>query len=135
MWPDRRFRRKQLPLAVGMDFTPLIDIVFQLMIFFMLTSAFVFQTGVKVHLPKAVTAEVTQERNVTVTVSRQDRLYLDGKVVTLQDLRAALASSRQKPVLLRSDRKASMGRVIEVWDLCRSLGISQIHIATDTEQE
>jgi biopolymer transport protein ExbD len=116
-----------------MDFTPLIDVVFQLMIFFMLTSSFVFQTGVEVHLPKAVTSEVSQGMNWQVTVSKEGRLYLETRVVTLQELKRTLNRHRERPVLLRADQRATLGRVIEVWDLCRSLGISQIHIATQDE--
>lgn len=116
-----------------MDVTPLIDVVFQLMIFFMLTSSFAFQTGVEVNLPKAVTSEVRQEVHWRVTVSKEGRLYLDERVVTLQELKRTLNRHRERPLLLRADQKATLGRVVEVWDLCRSLGISQIHIATQDE--
>lgn len=132
--PLRRFGRKPLPLAVGMDLSALIDIVFQQLIFFMLTSAFVFQSGVKIHLPKTVTSDVTQKESLSIVISKGDHLYLGSAVVTLQELRSRLAGRApgDPPVLLRADRGASMGRVVEVWDLCRSLGITQVHIATDT---
>ena len=57
--------------------------------------------------------------------------------MTLQELRSKLPSlyATGQPILLRADRKASMGRVVEVWDLCRALGISQVHIATDTTEK
>lgn len=133
----KRFSRKPLPLAVEMDMTALIDIVFQQLIFFMLTSAFVFQSGVKIHLPKTVTSDVTQKEVLSIVVSREGHLYLGPSVVTLQELRSRLTKRNggEQPILIRADRGAAMGRVVEVWDLCRSLGITQVNIATDTEQE
>jgi len=119
-----------------MDITPLIDIVFQQLIFFMLTSSFVFQAGVKIHLPKTVTSDIAQRENVVVTIAKEDRLYLGEKIFTLKELRSKLSQlpKSSPPILIRADREASLGRVVEVWDTCRSLGISKVHIATHTIQ-
>ncbi len=127
-----RLKVTPLPLAVEMDIAPLIDIVFLQLIFFMLTTAFVFQPGVKVHLPKAVTSDVTHQENLVVTISKENHLYLGPQLVTLQELRRRLTPLRLKgqPLILEADREASMGRVVEVWDLCRELGITQVNIAT-----
>ena len=132
-----RFLRRPLPLAVEMDIAPLIDIVFQQLIFFMLTSAFVFQTGVKIHLPKTVSAELAKEENFVITISKNDTLYLGNRILTLQELRSQLKprGESKPPILIRADRQARLGRVVEVWDLCRSLGISQINIATTQETD
>ena len=132
-----RFRRAALPLAVEMDMAPLIDIVFLQLIFFMLTSAFVFQPGIKIQLPKAVTADVADQENIVITISEKNLLYLGSRLVTPQELKSRLAAKQKggSPLLIRADRKASVGRVMEVWDLCRALGISQVHIATQTERE
>lgn len=132
--PLKRFGRKPLSPAVGMDMTAMIDVVFQQLIFFMLTSSFVFQPGVKVHLPRTVTTDVAQGESLSVTVSKGDHLYLGSSVMTLQELRARLSKGARggQPVMIQADKEASMGRVVEVWDLCRSLGITQVNIATDT---
>lgn len=118
------------------DIAPMIDMVFQLLIFFMLTSSFIFQPGIKVNLPKAITSEVIKKESMVVTVSGEDVIYLGGKVVTMADLRQELgvAAQRQSPLLIKSDRRASLGRIVEVWDLCRELGITKINIATDQER-
>ncbi|MBI3322223.1 MAG: biopolymer transporter ExbD [Candidatus Omnitrophica bacterium] len=133
----RRFGRKPLSLAVEMDMTPIIDIVFQQLIFFMLTSAFVYQSGVTIHLPRTVTTDVAQKESFSVSVSEKGNLFLGSSVVTLQELKGRLDKSRrgEEPVLIRADRQAPMGRIVEVWDLCRSLGITQVHIATDTKED
>ena len=111
----------------------LVDVVFQLLIFFMLTSNFVFQPGIKVSLPKAITSEVISSENVVVTVTGQDLLFLNEKPVTINELMATLKENtgEQKSLLLKADTNASLGRVVEIWDLCRDLGIPQINIATN----
>jgi len=119
-----------------MDVTPLIDIVFLLLVFFMLTSSFAYQSGVKVHLPEAVTADVRTRNNLIISVSQEDLLYMDNRLLTLQELRTQLKrhADAAPPIMIRADSTASLGRVVEVWDLCRTLGISQVNIAT-SEQE
>ncbi len=112
---------------------PLIDVMFNLLIFFMLTSNFVFQPGIKVSLPKAITSEVISSENIVVTVTAQDLLFLNEKPITINELVAKLKENLggQKSLLLKADTSASLGRVVEIWDLCRDLGIPQINIATN----
>ena len=116
-----------------LDIAPLIDVVFLLLIFFMLTSNFVFQPGIKVSLPKAITSEVISSENIVVTVTGQDLLFLNEKPITINDLVVQLkeAAKEEKTLLLKADTSASLGRVVEIWDLCRELGIAQINIATN----
>lgn len=117
------------------DIAPLIDMVFQLLIFFMLTSSFVMQPGIKVNLPKAVTSEVVRPQNLEIVISSENVVYLDGKVVTMQELKKIFtqATKRRQSVLIKSDRRASLGRVVEIWDMARDLGIAQINIATNQQ--
>lgn len=129
---ERLKRRTEIKKG-QLDIAPLIDIVFQLLIFFMLTSNFVIQPGVKVSLPKAVTSEVLSSRNLTVTLTGQDLLFLNDKPTTINDLTSEIktAAEENKTVLLKADTGSSLGRVVEIWDLCRDAGISQINIATN----
>ncbi|MDD5005977.1 MAG: biopolymer transporter ExbD [Candidatus Omnitrophica bacterium] len=132
-----RFKR-HIELEHGLrpfDIAPLIDIVFQLLIFFMLTSSFIMQPGIKVNLPKAVTSEVMQEKNIVIVVSSENVIYLNENVFTLEELKSYIAKGKltSKPILIRADKRASLGRVVEIWDLCREMGISQVNIATNQE--
>lgn len=117
------------------DIAPLIDIVFQLLIFFMLTSSFIMQPGIKVNLPKAVTSDVVQNENIDILITSENITYLNGSVVTMNELKGFLkqAAKRDQGVLIKSDKRASLGRVVEIWDMARDLGISQINIATNQE--
>ena len=132
-----RFKR-HIELEHGLkqiDIAPLIDIVFQLLIFFMLTSSFVIQPGIKVNLPKALTSEAVKQETIEIVISSENVIYLNGRVTTTKEIKAIfkLAAKRQQPILLKADRRASLGRVVEIWDMARDLGISQISIATDQE--
>jgi len=132
-----RFRR-HMELEHGLkqiDIAPLIDMVFQLLIFFMLTSSFIMQPGVKINLPKAVTSEVVKMENIEIVISGENITYFSGKVITTKELAALLkqVGKREQSIIIKADRRASLGRVVEIWDMCRDLGISQINIATNSE--
>ncbi len=117
------------------DIAPLIDVVFQLLIFFMLTSSFLIQPGIKVNLPKAVTSEVVTLENIEILITSESVIYLNGKVVTTRELKKLFvqAVKRNQSILIKADKRASLGRVVEIWDMARDLGISQVNIATNQE--
>lgn len=130
--------KRTVQLAKGdIEIAPLIDVVFQLLIFFMLTSSFIYQPGIKVNLPKAVTSEALGEETFILTITSENIIYFNQKPVTIKDLKAKLKENLMpnKPLIIKADRKASLGRVVEVWDLCRGLGISQVNIATNALAE
>ena len=132
-----RFKR-HMELEHGLrqiDIAPLIDMIFLLLIFFMLTSSFVIQPGIKVNLPKAVTSEAVKLENIEIIVSSENLTYLDGKIITTQEIKNLLkqVAKRNQPILIKADRRASLGKVVEIWDMCRDLGIAQINIATNQE--
>ncbi|MDP2939098.1 MAG: biopolymer transporter ExbD [Candidatus Omnitrophota bacterium] len=129
-------RHTKLEHGLGqIDIAPLIDMVFQLLIFFMLTSSFVFQSGIKINLPRAVTSEVIQEENVIIIISSENVIYLNNRVINLKELEKALriAAKKNAPLLIKADRRASLGRIVDVWDLCRDAGLDKINIATNQE--
>jgi biopolymer transport protein ExbD len=114
------------------DIAPLIDIVFQLLIFFMLTSNFIFQPGIKINLPRAITSETLSEENAIITITAENLIYFNGRLVTIKEMSAILKdiASKLRPVLIKADKKATLGRIVEVWDICRQQGISKLNIAT-----
>ncbi|MFA4888585.1 MAG: biopolymer transporter ExbD [Candidatus Omnitrophota bacterium] len=133
-----RFKGSRMELEHGLkpiDIAPLIDIVFQLLIFFMLTSSFIMQPGIKVNLPKAVTSEVVRYENIEILVTGENVVYLNGRIVNTQELKLLLtqAAKRNSTILIKADKRASLGRVVDVWDMARDLGITQINIATNQE--
>jgi biopolymer transport protein ExbD len=128
-----RFKRR-LKIEKGMiDLTPMVNIFFLLFIFFLFTSSFVFQPGIKVSLPKAVTSEVMQLDNVTITVTKDDKIYLEDRQITREELipRLKMLAKEKMGLLIKADSRAPLGRIVEIWDACRSEGVSQINIATN----
>lgn len=115
-----------------LDLTPLVNVFFLLFIFFMFTSSFIFQPGIKVSLPKAITSEVIQQENTVIVITRDDKLYLEDREITEEELasRLGMIAKEKTGLLIKADSRASLGRIVEIWDLCRSKGVSQVNIAT-----
>ncbi|NQU94833.1 MAG: biopolymer transporter ExbD [Candidatus Omnitrophica bacterium] len=127
-----KFKRKVFLETGRLDIAPLIDIVFLLLIFFMLTSSFIFQPGIKINLPKALTSEVIQRENLIIIVTADNSIYINERRIDSEELtsRMGIAAKEEKPILIKADRKASLGKVVEIWDLCRTEGVQKINIAT-----
>ncbi len=125
--------KRNLSIEKGkLDIAPLIDVVFLLLIFFMLTSSFILQPGIRVDLPKAVTSEVLKKELLIVTVTGNNEVFIDDRPVSPDELmsRVDLASKQDYPLLIRADKKANVGKIIEIWDLCRKMSVKQVNIAT-----
>ena len=113
---------------------PLVDIVFLLLIFFMLTSHFEIASGVRIRLPK-VTQKVynSQEMKVTVLIDRTGKIYFRGKKLTLSELKKKLEAVVEKNgivhLILQADQDARHGRVVDVMDIAKTAGVRSIVIA------
>jgi len=127
-----KFKRR-LYIEKGLiDLTPIINVFFLLLIFFMFTSSFIFQPGIKVNLPKAVTSEVIQDEGAILIVTKEDKLYMNEREVSSEEMlsRLKIMAKNKTPLLIKSDKGSSLGRIVEIWDMCRREGVSQANIAT-----
>ena len=128
----RLVRRWNDPVPV--DIAPMIDVVFQQLIYFMLTSSFVLAPGIRVSLPKAQTGKRLSVSNLVITLTKDHVIYWDEEPVSLGQLHDRLRQvGGDKPVLIKADRHAYVEKLIELWDLCRDSGYQEVHIATLTE--
>lgn len=129
-----RFKQNLHIEARVIDMVPLINCVYLLLIFFLLTSNFMSQSGIKISLPKAVTSEVVQGNTIVITVTSDNRFYLNETPVTLVELKSKLEkASNAEPILIKADRDVTLSKVVNIWDFCRDLGIKQVNIATNQE--
>ena len=129
-----KFRRNLSIEDAKLDMVSLINCVFLLLLFFLLTSNFVSQPGITINLPKAVTSEVVQENTIVITITSDNRFYLNEMPVTLLELKSKLEkASIAEPVLIKADRDVTLSKVVNIWDFCRALGIKQVNIATNQE--
>ena len=120
------------------NLTPLIDIVFLLLVFFMLTSHFVKEEALNIELPVAESGEaVTEDERLEVVVDAQGHLLLHEHIVEAealeQTLRDELAGRKDKVVRIRGDRAAALGLAVAVLDAARKAGADAVDIVTEQQ--
>ena len=128
-----KFKRR-LKIEKGLiEMTPLINVFFLLFIFFAFTSSFIFQPGIKVDLPKAVTSEVVQQESAVIIITKDDKICLNDREISRDELLSNLRLMAKDNValLIKADSHASLGKIVEIWDMCRKEGVSQASIATN----
>ena len=123
----------QRTLVSDINVTPLVDVVLVLLIIFMVTAPLLRQ-GFNVTLPRAATGKAVPSTELVMTLTKDHMVYLNDEVVTLNELRQKLAHfTGDRPVFIRADRHAYVNNLIQLWDLCREMGVRDIHVATLTE--
>ena len=115
--------------SAGPDLTPMIDVIFQLLIFFLLTS-FLIIPAINVSLPRSRSPEATPPSALTLTVRQDGSLLLAGQEVGVEELpslvSAALAGRSEAALVVQADRGVAFGRVVEVMEAARSGGATDI---------
>lgn len=121
-------------LLTNFSVSSLTDIVMLLLIFFLLSSSFVIQPGIKVQLPRAETGETQTDKNLTVTITKKGQLFLNNEQVTLdnlgQKLRGALNNDRGKVVVIKADKTVTLQNTVQVIDIAKAVGATRFMIAT-----
>lgn len=128
-----RFKRNK-ENEPGLGIAPLVDIVFLLLIFFMLTSHFDIASGIRISLPKAAHRVLQQEKeNITLVMDSNGKIYLKGKKIKDSELEKKIHLLVEKKdmihLVLQADKEARHGRVVQIMDLAKSAGIRSIIIA------
>ncbi len=125
----RRHRYKS-----GLDLTPMVDIVFQLLIFFMVATTMEKNPQLRVDLPQASSATAEPSIDLVITIDRKGNIYADDQKVSWKVLALRLkALAARKPdalIVIRADSRVPHGRVVKVMDLASSYGLKRIAIAT-----
>ncbi len=118
----------------GIDLTPMLDIVFIMLIFFIVTAVFVRETGTEVLRPPAETDRDKANIAVLVAVDADSQVWIDGKIVEVRAVRASVERLRtdnpKGPVIVQADEKADTGVVVDVMDQARLAGAPAVSIAT-----
>ena len=131
----RRGRRKGPEIGIA----PLVDLVFLLLIFFLLSSTLEKERALPVQRPMASTAVTLSRPPLAVTVTAAGTLHMKGRKVTLagleQELRAALSSVQDRRILVVTDEAARAGLVVRVMDVCRKAGGQVLLAARRPEEE
>ncbi|MEA1928037.1 MAG: biopolymer transporter ExbD [Candidatus Auribacterota bacterium] len=130
-----RSARKRTKIVINV--TSLIDVVFLLLIFFLVTSTFSEQPALKISLPRSSTSGSGNKEELVLAVSRNGNLYLDQNEVTRSELPGLLAdaarNSEDSSLVLRADRRVSYGLIVEIMDISRRVGLENIVAMTESD--
>ena len=114
--------------------TAMIDIIFLLLLFFVLSSSFVLQPGVKVELPRTVTQEHPVRKDLILIISRDERVFLNNDQVPLKSLWGRLIEElkvqSEGMIIIRADKGVPHGMVVQVMDIAKQAGALRMSIAT-----
>lgn len=130
--PKRRERIKvQAPL------TSLIDVVFLLLIYFLLTTNFMVDEGIKIKLPQARASAPQTEETITVYVDQQGRAFLGTEEVSIarlfDRLKEMIGSQENKLVVIRADRAVILNKAVKVMDIAKAAGAGRLCLATEKD--
>lgn len=131
-----RLRRPELS-PINIPLTSLIDIVFLLLIYFLLTSTFVEQDSLDVSLPEVTGSPAADQDHLVVTIDRQGNCFFNDAPISEADLAIELAVrlrfAPQRGVLVKADRRVVYDRVVRIMDLAGRQGARKLMLATDTK--
>lgn len=124
-----RSKRKVL-----INITSLIDVMFLLLIFFMVSSTFLEQPGIKLELPYAESSVVVEQEEYVLFVDKDKKFYLNDKPVELSDLEAmikdSLAEMKDRSLVLKADQEVPHGTVVKIMDIAKRSGVRKLIVGT-----
>ena len=117
----------------GIDLTPMLDVVFIMLIFFIVTSTFIKTTGIEVNTPTADSAEQQPRGNILIAVNPEGEIWIDRERVDIRAVRAAVERMRvdqpESTVVVQADQDARSGLVIRIMDQVRLAGVQDVALA------
>lgn len=133
---DFKRNNKQTTL---LELTPLIDVVFLLLIFFMVSTTFTStETGINIKLPKSTIKEVIETREIIISITKGQDIYINSKKVNINNfqkiLKQTLRHSRKDNVVIRGDKNINYGFVVKIMTISKNAGAKILDIATELEQ-
>ncbi len=134
---SKRHSRRQSGAMAEVNMTPLIDMVFILLIFFIVTTSFVKETGVDVSRPSAKTAVKKEHANILIAIKPNGEVWMDKRQVDRRAVRANVermhAENPEGSVIILADKESKTGLLIEVMDQARLAGVANVSIAAERD--
>ena len=139
-----KFRRTvEIEKGRRLERTPLIDVVLLLLIFFMLTSSFVFNPGIKVDIPEYTSAENVKPTDLVVTITKSREVFFKGRYVSPIDnfrqlkleFRKAAGEAKDSRLIIEADTGVPFGKVVEIMSMAMDEGLYSQAIATRPKEE
>lgn len=117
------------------DLTPMLDVVFILLIFFIVTSTFIKETGIEINRPDTQTAEMKKTVSLLVAVGADNSIWIDKKKVDIRNVRPMMeklhAENPRGGLVIQADSASKVEKVLAIMDSARAIGITQIAIASE----
>jgi biopolymer transport protein ExbD len=130
-----RRRRGREEEESEVNLTPMLDVVFIMLIFFIVTASFVKEAGIDVSRPPAATAERKERGNILVAITENDQIWIDRRQVDPRALRANIerlhAENPQGAVVIQADKNSKNGLLVQVMDAARLAGVSNVSLAAE----
>ena len=127
----RRIKKKNEESEINI--TPMLDIVFIMLIFFIVTTTFIREAGIEINRPSAQTAQKQERVNILVAIAPNGEIWIDGQRVDIRGLRAAIETLRGKDpdasVVVQADRDARAGLLVEAMDQARLAGVRNVAVS------
>jgi len=127
-------RRRELDQS-EVNLTPMLDVVFIMLIFFIVTASFVKEAGIEVTRPPAATATRQERGNIIVAITADNQIWIDRRAVNAKSLRANIerlhAENPQGAVVIQADEKSENGLLVRVMDAARQAGITNVSLAAE----
>ena len=117
------------------NITPMLDVVFILLIFFIVTANFIKDPGLEINRPDSETAEITENAAILIAIGPAGEIYMDGRRIDVRQVKAnvirLMAENPQGAVVMQADKKATAEKIIAVMDEVREAGVIDISIASE----
>ncbi|MAU90016.1 biopolymer transporter ExbD [SAR86 cluster bacterium] len=117
------------------NITPMLDVVFILLIFFIVTANFIKDPGLEINRPDSETAEITENAAILIAIGPAGEIYMDGRRIDVRQVKAnvirLMAENPQGAVVMQADEKATAEKIIAVMDEVREAGVIDISIASE----
>lgn len=129
----RRPKFQEETPAESINISPLIDVIFILLIFFIVTMVFADGSALKVEVPKANSAQSVESRPLTVVIKADSTMLVDGKIVSIHALETRIREHIKKnsAVILRGDKDASVSALVSAMDCAKMCGVKEIYVSAD----
>ena len=117
------------------DLTPMLDVVFIMLIFFIVTASFIKEAGVEVNRPEASTSDPKENVNILVAITATNEIWMDGRRIDVRAVRANIerlhAENPKGAVVIQADNESNTETVAGVLDAAREAGVYDVSLATD----
>ena len=130
-------RKKRVPEDSNIDITPMLDIVFIMLIFFIVTTTFIKETGVEDKRPNASTAVTDKKGNILIAITENNEIWIDKRMIDIRAVRANVermkAENPEGSVIIQADENSKTGLLVETMDQVRLAGVQNVSIAADKD--